>query len=422
MRSSVKLIKVRSSLHGKVVFMNNVVRLNKFIEVIGWITTIVGSSGVIVLCLAGIYGCAILMALFLLLGIVMLLLYKNQFMIVEEEGILFHYLIKKEKRVSYADIRCILILAMRNKYEIVLVDKQYQRIAAWEPAEINDACLYEAFEKNNIKIVDFNEMIEEGSGAENYFQALNIIEKNYFENRLTVKKAEVQMLKKKAGSSKKKKKYIRVVGWILIGCDVASFFIGGRPMLVIWIAVVLIAYAVYLIHYPYLYIDKDKESRLSKAYNTILAGGLISSFMMSMFAAQGNFAWLGTYMKITGCIAVVLMIPFVIKDMRTDVKQKLRRKLSVFGCVCLMAFVINYPLNMLLSFDNPAHETVTVTKKYESHTRRQWNYYLCVKQEDGTKREYEVSRSEYKETSVGDYKRLHIQTSALGLKYYLLHD
>ena len=112
----------------------------------------------------------------------------------------------------------------------------------------------------------------------------------------------------------------------------------------------------------------------------------------------------------------------MIKDMRTDVKQKLRRKLSVFGCVCLMAFVINYPLNMLLSFDNPAHETVTVTKKYESHTKRQWSYYLCVKQEDGTEEEYEVSHSQYKKTSVGDYKRLHIQTSALGLKYSQLHD
>ena len=143
---------------------------------------------------------------------------------------------------------------------------------------------------------------------------------------------------------------------------------------------------------------------------------------MGLLAASSNLDSFGTYMKITGCIAAVLIVPFVIKDLRIDVKQKLSRKLSVAGCVCLMAFCMNYSLNIVLSFDNATHETVTVTKKDESHSRRSSSYYLYVKQEDGTEEEYEVSHSQYKKTSVGDYKRLHIQTSALGLKYYQLHD
>lgn len=403
--------------------MDKVVRLNKFIKVIGLITTVLTSGGVVALCLAGIYGCAILMALFLLLGIVMLLLYKNQFVIIGEEGLLFHYLFKKEKHVSYVDILCVLFLVVNNRYEFVVVDKQYQRLAAWDPGEINDACLYEAFEKNNIEIVDFNEMIEEGSGAEDFFQAFNIVEKNYFEGILTARKVTEKMPKKKAGSIKNKEKLMRAAGWIMISCDVAAYFIGGKPMMVIWIAALLIAYAVYLIHYPYLYLDQGhKKNRLGKAYFTILGGALMPLVAMGLLAASSNLDSFGTYMKITGCIAAVLIVPFVIKDLRIDVKQKLSRKLSVAGCVCLMAFCMNYSLNIVLSFDNATHETVTVTKKDESHSRRSSSYYLYVKQEDGTEEEYEVSHSQYKKTSVGDYKRLHIQTSALGLKYYQLHD
>ena len=96
-------------------------------------------------------------------------------------------------------------------------------------------------------------------------------------------------------------------------------------------------------------------------------------------------------------------------------------KFTAIFCICVIAFVVNYPLNVILSFDNAMHEAVIITNKDESHARRHRTYSLYVEQEDGVK-EYKVSNGQYKKTAIGDQKKLHIQTSALGLKYYQLHD
>ena len=46
----------------------------------------------------------------------------------------------------------------------------------------------------------------------------------------------------------------QALGWILIIADAVAFFIGGKTMLVIFIMVLMITYAVYIKYYPYIFI------------------------------------------------------------------------------------------------------------------------------------------------------------------------
>ena len=98
---------------------------------------------------------------------------------------------------------------------------------------------------------------------------------------------------------------------------------------------------------------------------------------------------------------LALVIPFVMKALKTDVKQGLGRKISVICCACMIAFAVNYPLNVILTFDDAIHENVTVTKKSINSYRGALNvnqkggedlysiserHYLYAKQTDSVKK------------------------------------
>lgn len=234
---------------------------------------------------------------------------------------------------------------------------------------------------------------------------------------------------------KKTRWILRVVGWILMICDICAFFIGGKGALFTWSAVLLITYAIYVIWYPYIYIIRaTKEKNLQPIFKLPVLGGLIAMAVL-LLISTGNYDY-RTYMILTVCIAAALVIPFVMKALKTDVKQGLGRKISVICCACMIAFAVNYPLNVILTFDDAIHENVTVTKKSINSYRGALNvnqkggedlysiserHYLYVKQNGSVKR-YSVLRTQYATTSVGDQKKLYIQRSVLGLKYYTIHE
>ena len=234
---------------------------------------------------------------------------------------------------------------------------------------------------------------------------------------------------------KKTRWILRVIGWILIVCDICAFFIGGKGALFTWSAVLLIMYAIYVIWYPYIYIiSPTKEKKLQSIFKLPVLGGLIAMAVL-LLISTGNYDY-RTYMKLTLCISAVLVIPFVVKVVKMDGKQRLDCKISVICCACMIAFTVNYPLNVILTFDDAVHENVTVTEKRINSYWGALNvnqkggedlysiserHYLYVKQKGSVKR-YSVLRTQYATTSVGDQKKLYIQRSALGLKYYTIHE
>lgn len=96
------------------------------------------------------------------------------------------------------------------------------------------------------------------------------------------------------------------------------------------------------------------------------------------------------------------------------------RKASVILAVLAISFSIVLPLNIVLTFEKPGHETVTITNK-DVNTGDSANSYLLYGNWKGEEAEFSVFRNTYKETSIGDVKKICIRKSVLGLEYYTIH-
>ena len=65
------------------------------------------------------------------------------------------------------------------------------------------------------------------------------------------------------------------MGWLLILGDVVAYFVNGKSMMIIFIAVLLIEYALYIKYYPYIFIDV-KTKRGQDVYQMPVIGAAIA--------------------------------------------------------------------------------------------------------------------------------------------------
>ena len=190
-------------------------------------------------------------------------------------------------------------------------------------------------------------------------------------------------------------------------------------MLVIFIMVLMITYAVYIKYYPYIFIEVTTKKGQELAYQLPFMGAAIAMLLSLNTSKLFNYEF-GNYMKITAIITALLALPFIIKSLKTDVPQKFGRKLSVVFAAFIIAFTINFPINFLFTFDGATHEIAIVTdKKISSGKTRDRELYVSC---NGKREIYTVSNSEYENTSIGDSKRICRRKSALGLEYSTIHD
>ena len=378
--------------------MDNVIRLSKFVKNLGIVTTVLFLIIVLVTFVTGNMGVAICFMPFVFLGIALILAYKKQIIVVNEDEIVFSYLVKKTQHIKYNDIRCILMIQVYVNYDI----------------------LYDTLIKHEIDLVDFGELVEQNKDVSKYVPALNWIEKNFYKSicneNTTIKNMSKTIEKEKR---KKTKQFLKALGWILIIADAVAFFIGGKTMLVIFIMVLMITYAVYIKYYPYIFIEVTTKKGQELAYQLPFMGAAIAMLLSLNTSKLFNYEF-GNYMKITAIITALLALPFIIKSLKTDVPQKFGRKLSVVFAAFIIAFTISFPINFLFTFDGATHEIAIVTdKKISSGKTRDRELYVSC---NGKREIYTVSNSEYENTSIGDSKRICRRKSALGLEYSTIHD
>lgn len=127
------------------------------------------------------------------------------------------------------------------------------------------------------------------------------------------------------------------------------------------------------------------------------------------------------YTKIAICIMIVLVIPYFIKSSKTKTPQRLRRKISVVFAVFVLSFGITFPVNYLLTFAKPVHETITITDKEINTAGKTLDYYLYGNWK-GEEERFSVSRSVYGRSSIGDIRKICIKHSIFGLEYYTIHE
>lgn len=400
--------------------MDNVIRLSKFVKNLGIVTTVLFLIIILVTFVTGNMGVAICFMPFVFLGIALILAYKKQIIVVNEDEIVFSYLVKKTQHIKYNDIRCILMIPLNGRTDVILIDKMYNRLVTLEQVYVNYDILYDTLIKHEIDLVDFGELVEQNKDVSKYVPALNWIEKNFYKSicneNTTIKNMSKTIEKEKR---KKTKQFLKALGWILIIADAVAFFIGGKTMLVIFIMVLMITYAVYIKYYPYIFIEVTTKKGQELAYQLPFMGAAIAMLLSLNTSKLFNYEF-GNYMKITAIITALLALPFIIKSLKTDVPQKFGRKLSVVFAAFIIAFTISFPINFLFTFDGATHEIAIVTdKKISSGKTRDRELYVSC---NGKREIYTVSNSEYENTSIGDSKRICRRKSALGLEYSTIHD
>lgn len=399
--------------------MDNIIRLSKFTKNLGIVTTVLFSLIVLITFITGNIGASICFVPFVILGIALILAYKKRIIVVNGEELIFGYLIKKTQHIKYKDIRCILMIPLNDRMDVALIDKKYNRIITLDQMLVNYDLLYETLIDHDIDIVDFGELVEQNKDVSKYVPILNWIEKNYYKSIFYEENTTKRMLKAiEKEKIQKTKQRLKILGWGLIIADALAFFISGRIMVIIFIAVLLISYAVYIKYYPYIFIEITKKGQ-EIAYQFPFMGAAIAFLLSLNLAKLFNYEF-GNFMKIMSIITVLLALPFIIKSLKTKVPQKFGRKLSVIFAAFIIAFTITFPINFLLTFEATIHETVIVTdKKISGGKTRDRELYVNY---NGEKKIYTVSRSEYESTSIGDKKRICIRKSALGLEYSTIHD
>lgn len=396
------------------------IRTSKAVKIIGVIDTVIFSLVVLILIMTGnIFGAVCFMP-FVVLGILLILAYKRQRIIIEEDKLTFYYLIKKEQQISYSDIHCLLLIPLNNRIQKALIDKQYNRLVTLDETMTNLDALYDILKQKGIQILDFGKMTERNQNVSKYWKVLTRMERYYYKSIDNENKTIENMSKEKAGFNIAKiKKKLKITEWILIFCDVAAFFIGGKVKLILVIAVLLFSYGIYIKYYPYVYVETHSKKIQGLAFQMPVFGPAMA--LLLGVATLNIYSYdFGTYIKLTVFVTVILSIPYVIKSSRITVPQRIARKASVFLAAFTMAFSITFPINFLLTFEAPIHETTIITDKYMNTSGKTVDYYLYGIW-NGKEEKISVSGSEYKRASIGDRRRICINHSILGLEYYTVH-
>ena len=147
-----------------------VIRSGIFVKVIGIITTAIFSLVSLFLAITGNIMASICFLPFVALGILLLLAYKKERILVEEDRLIFFHLFKQPKQVKYSDIRCLLLVPLGSRIQMVLVDRQYNRLVTLDYALADLEILFEALLENDIPSVDLGEMTEKGENVSQYIK------------------------------------------------------------------------------------------------------------------------------------------------------------------------------------------------------------------------------------------------------------
>ncbi|EDP11902.1 hypothetical protein [Amedibacillus dolichus] len=399
---------------------DKVIRLSKFTKVLGIITVVIFMIPTGFLLFTGNIIAALCFFPFVLLGAALLLAYRKQVIILDDQELTFHYLLKNTLHIPYADIHCLLFIPLNNQMHMALISKTYERLISLDNMLVNLDPLFEILQQKNIQLIDFAELAEDEKQAALYGNTLTMIERNYYKSIDSENKTVDSMTKKKPHFHyKKTKKRLKILGWILFLTDVVAYIIGGKTMLVLSLAVIFITYSIYIIYYPYIYVDtiskKGQKQSLQLPFFAAAIAMLINLSLTQLYNYNFN-----ALLQITAVIMLILIGIFMIKSMRNSIAQRLTRKLSVICAIFIMAFSSTFTINFLLTFEPARHETIRVSDKSISSGKTR-DYYLYG-QWNGKEEQFSVPRSVYQESEIGDQKKVCIRRSMFGLEYYTVHE
>lgn len=398
-----------------------IIRNKKYVKIIGIITTVGFSMMSIFFGIVAGMIASICFLPFVALGIILLIGYEREKIIIEKDTLTFCYSLKKTRVIKYHDIHCLLFVPLGNKTSMVLIDNNYNRLNELDSTLDNLDVLFEMLAEKGVSIIDFEELVEQNKNVSKYISALNWIEKNYyksiFDEKETTEKLQRTVEKDKI---EKVRQRLKIFGLGFIIADALAFLFGGKSMYIIYILVILSTYALYVWYYPYIYFETKSKKVEDVILQLPLFGALIAS-LFCMFVFQICDCDFYDLLKFIFISAVILSIPFIFKSLKLKIHQRKARIISVIFATLYISFIIAMPINILLTFDRATHEEIVVIDK-DIDTGSSLTDYQLIANWRGEKQSFNVSKNEYLKTSVGDTRRVCVRKSLFGLEYYTVHD
>lgn len=159
-----------------------IIRNNKYVKIIGIITTVGFSMMSIFFGIVAGMIASICFLPFVALGVILLIGYEREKIIIEEDTLTFGYPLKKTRVIKYRDIHCLLFIPLSNQTSMILIDKNYNRLNDLNYTLDDLDALFEMLAKKGVSIIDFGELVEQKKNVLKYIPALNWIEKNYYKS------------------------------------------------------------------------------------------------------------------------------------------------------------------------------------------------------------------------------------------------
>lgn len=398
----------------------NIVRNPKFVKIVGIFITVLALLASLYLVVTKHILASVLSLLFAVLGIVMILAYIREIILVKDDKLIFFHLFRKPQKIKYSEIRCLLLVPLNNKIQLVLIGRQYNRLKALDPTLVNLEIIFEALDQKGIPSLDFGEMVENKQDVSPYLGALNIIERGYYKSLVNETNTVDNLLKGNENFNiKRARKLLKAAGWVFIISDGAAYLIGGEIMILILVAIPLATYALYIRYYPYAYIDISSEKGKKEALRMPSMGACIALFICLLITKDYNCDF-GILALMTVCLTVILSVPYIIKSFIAGIPQRLGRKISVIFTVLAISFAITLPVNLLLTFEIPTYTSIVITNK-KIHRSKHTKDYTLYGNFNGKEEQFNVSEDLYDITSIGDLRTVCISRSALGLEYYAIY-
>ena len=138
-----------------------IIRNKKYVKIIGIITTVVFSMISILFGIVSGTIASICFLPFVALGVILLIGYEREKIIIEEDILTFCYPLKKTRVIKYHDIHCLLFVPLGNKTSMVLIDNNYNRLNDLDYTLDNLDVLFEMLAEKGVSIIDFEELVED---------------------------------------------------------------------------------------------------------------------------------------------------------------------------------------------------------------------------------------------------------------------
>ena len=148
-------------------------------------------------------------------------------------------------------------------------------------------------------------------------------------------------MKKKGFNITKVNKNLKTADSILAFSNVAAYVIGGKIKFLILISILLVTYAIYIRFYPYIYIETRTKKEKGTAFQMPLTGAFIAMFSCLIVSKNINCGFVNI-IKIAFCLTAILVVPYIIKSLRTECPQRLGRKASVIWWYWLFPFLLYF--------------------------------------------------------------------------------